>query len=148
MRDHLERVVGPVRLAGVIAASVAALLLWTMVSIVVLIVIDAGGMRHEHIGLVMGGVLFAALGLYCTILSWRLWSKKTSANGYTVMPAWTIQVFGVFLLLGLAGSAVWDSDPLFLVEGGIFALAMIFVGRNIAARQRRARKNIPPAPGR
>ena len=74
------------------------------------------------------------LGFFASYLAWRLWRGSLSANSVTIMPAWFIQVFGVFFLAGLAFAA-YSGSKLFLIEGAFVALAMIFVGRHIAKKK-------------
>ena len=84
----------------------------------------------------MGGVVIAVLGAAAAFIAWRLVRQHLAANGVTVMPTWFIQLFGILFLVGLCFVSYYRGSVLFMAEGVVVCLAMIFVGRHIAKRRR------------
>ena len=91
---------------------------------------------YEGKPLWIGATVVGIIGVAAAFTAWRLVRRNAAANGITVMPKWFIQLFGVLMLLGLCVAAYQSASTLFAFEGVCISLAMIFVGRQIAKRQR------------
>jgi len=137
MNDHLQTMTPAVRRVGAIVAGVGALLCGAIAAAFVLMLLPGYDKRPELVTVALVVAIFGTLALYCSCLTWRLATSRGAANGITVMPPWTIQVFGAFLACGgVAAAFAHKSIPLGIDTLAI-AGAMLLVGRNIAARQRR-----------
>lgn len=86
-------------------------------------------------GLLTAIGLMALFTFFSFYLSWRLWRRSVSQNRVTTMPTWFIQAFGICFLVGMVVVAMSGGSMKNLVEGIPIALAMIYVGRNIARRK-------------
>lgn len=82
-------------------------------------------------------VFFSLLGSATAAIGYRLARGRVAANRITTMPVWFIQAFGVFLLVGLAFVALVEGKWMTALEGSFIALAMIFIGREIAKRRQK-----------
>ncbi len=83
----------------------------------------------------MGVIVLAMIGFATAYISWRLLRHHASANGVTVMPTWFIQLFGILFFVGLCLVAYQRRSAVLVLDGLFVALAMIFVGRNVAKRK-------------
>ena len=138
MADYLQPVSKAWRTLSLVACTFASiiclllsLMLWTDM-------LRRRSIEYEGKPLWIAGVLIAVVGIAAAFIAWRLARRNAAANGITVLPTWFIQLFGVLLLLGLCFTAYLRGSPLFILEGVFVCLAMIFIGRRIAKRQRQS----------
>lgn len=80
-------------------------------------------------------LIFGLLSFFSGYLAIRLWSGSLSANGISVMPTWFIQVFGIFMAIGL-GFAAYQQNSVPMLGGTSIVVAMIFFGSHVAKRKR------------
>ena len=136
MADYLQSVGKVWRLVSIVGCTLTSviclllsIMLWT-------------GMIHRHSvhynskPLWIGAVIIGAIGVAAAFIAWRLVRRHSASNGITVMPAWFIQIFGVFLMIGLCLVAYFQGLSIFMIEGAFVCVAMIFVGRHIDRKQR------------
>jgi hypothetical protein len=64
----------------------------------------------------------------------RLVSREKSANNVTVIPAWFIELVGVFLATALVAGMIWGGLPFFVVGWPAAVLPMMFVRRHLRNR--------------
>lgn len=138
MADYLQPVGRAWRITSIVGCTLTSiiclllsLMLWTDM-------IRRHSFDYEGKPLWMGGAVVGVIGIAAGFIAWRLVRRQAAANGVTVMPTWFIQLFGVLLLSGLCFVAYHQDSTLFLFEGVFICLAMIFVGRRIARRQRQS----------
>lgn len=136
MNDLLQSTSRLGRSFGLVLSILGALLSWSIALLGVTMLFEDQTSAGKHVTTAVILLLFGPLALYCSCLAWCLGTHRRANNGITVMPAWTIQTFGMFLLLGSAW-AIYSGRSLVATQFGTVAGAMILVGRNIAARQRR-----------
>jgi len=136
MTDYLQPVGRAWRIASIVGCTLTSiicvllsLLLWTDM-------IRRHSLRYEGKPLWIGAAMVGFIGAAAAFIAWRLVRHHAASNGITVMPTWFIQLFGVLLLLGLCFVAYHRGNAVFVVEGLFICLAMIFVSRQIASRQK------------
>lgn len=135
MTDYLQPVGRAWRVTSIVGCTLTSviclllsLLLWTDM-------IQRQTLHHEGKPLWAGAAVVGLIGGAAAFIAWRLIQRHAAANGFTVMPTWFIQLFGVLLLIGNCLVAYHRGSVLFAVEGVFTCLAMIFVGRLIDKRR-------------
>ncbi len=138
MADYLQPIGRKWRIASIVGCTLTAifclllsLMLWTDM-------IRRHSLDYEGRPLWLAGAVVGIIGGAAGFIAWRLVRRQAAANGVTLMPTWFIQLFGVLLLGGLCFVAYHQDSALFLFEGVFICLAMIFVGRRIAKRQKQS----------
>ena len=138
MPDYLKRVSSGGRILSILGCSAASIICLVLSVMLWTDMLRRHSFEHDSKPLWMAAVVVIVLGLGAGFISWRLIRRATAENGITTMPLWFIQIFGVLLLLGLSFVAINRGDMLFLYEGASVCLAMIFISRHIARKQRKA----------
>ena len=136
MTDYLHPVGRAWRTSSIVASTLASI-----VCLVLSFVLGTDMMRRQSLTyddkpLWLALVLVGAVGVASAFIAWRLVGRRASANGVTDIPVWFIQLFGVLLLLGFCFVAYHRGTSVFMVEGAMVCLAMIFLSRRIATRRR------------
>jgi hypothetical protein len=136
MRDYLQPAGKLARIicfiASVISAALcafASVVLWTGM-------IRERSFTFNGKPLWIGALIIAAVGAAAAFIAVRLVRGEIAPNGVTTMPVWFIQVFGIFLLIGVAFVAYDKRSALYAIEGFFVCVAMILVGRNAARRNK------------
>ena len=136
MADYLQPVGKAGRVISIIGCTftslvclIVSLLLWTDM-------IRRQSFEYEGKPLWIGGLVIGFIGLAAAFIAWRLVRRDAAANGITVMPVWFIQLFGILFLVGLCFASFYRGTTVFMVQGVIISLAMIFIGRQIARKRR------------
>jgi hypothetical protein len=94
--------------------------------------LSRGSLEFEGKPLWIGVIVVATLGVSAAWIAWRLSHDRISANGVTNIPAWFIQLFGVFLLVGGCTVAFTAHKPMLLIVLMLsipMVLAMLYVPR-------------------
>ena len=136
MTDYLQPVSRACRTTSIVACTAASIICLLLSLLMWTDMICRRSFDYEGKPLWLGAIAVAVIGFAAAFIAWRLVRRQVAANGVTVMPTWFIQFFGVLLLTGSCLVAYQRGSVLFMVEGVFVYLAMIFVGRNIAKRQR------------
>ena len=140
MHDYLQPVSKIWRILSILACALASFLslltslwLWTDM-------IQRQSLQYDGKPLWVGAVTISVIGISTAFIAWRLLCHHYAGNGVTSLPTRFIQLFGIVLLVGLGCVAYYKGKTSFIIEGISICLAMIFVSRNIAKRQRLPRK--------
>ena len=136
MTDYLQPVGRAWRIISIVGCTLTSIVFLSLSLLAWTDMIRRHSLDYEGGPLWMGAVFAGVIGAAAAFIAWRLVRRNTAANGVTVMPVWFIQLFGFLLLAGLCFVAYFQGTALFLVEGVAVCLAMIFVGRHIAGRQK------------
>jgi len=99
------------------------------------------GVRHHQFsdhGLEVCWVLsfIGLLTFFSACISWRLWRGSLSSNGVTLMPTWFIQMFGVYVLIGIAYVAYYNPKYWVQAAGAFVAYGMFSFPRHLAGTRR------------
>lgn len=136
MADYLQPVGSAWRIASIVGCTLTSIICLLLSVLLWTDMIRRHSLNYEGKPLWMGGAVVGVIGVAAAFIAWRLVRRHAAANGITVMPTWFIQLFGVLLLFGLCIVAYHRGTALFMVEGVVVCLAMLFVGRHIAKRQK------------
>lgn len=137
MSGHLQKVGNIWRIASIAACLLSAIVALMVSSLLWIGMVRRASFNYEGKPLWFGAVFLSFLGLGLCYLTWRLWVGTVSENGYTILPSWFIQVFGLVFLAGLLVIVFAKHNPELLFEGIPIALAMILVGSHTSKRKRR-----------
>ncbi len=136
MADYLQPVGRAWRIASIVGCTATSLICLLLSLLLWTDMFRRHSIDYEGKPLWIGAVIVGLIGLAAGFIAWRLVCGHAAANGVTVMPTWFIQLFGVFFLVGSCFVAYYQRTGLFMVEGVLVCLAMIFVGRRIAKRRK------------
>lgn len=135
MQDYLQKVGKGWRIASAIACTLATMLFLLFFGILCAEARRQHGFHRDNVGLLAALLIMGLLAFFTFYLAWRLWQGSVSKNGATAMPTWFIQIFGICFLAGSAIVAFTGGSKSLFIESIFLAVAMIFVGRNIARRR-------------
>ncbi len=136
MADYLQPVSRAWRITSIVGCTLTSVICLLLSVMLWTDMIRRHSFDYEGKPLWMGAAVVGVIGLASAFIAWRLVRRQAAANGVTVIPIWFIQVFGVLLLSGFCFVAYHRDSVVFMFEGISICLAMIFVGRHIARRQR------------
>ena len=136
MKDYLQPIGRAWRIFSIIGCTFTAVIFVSLSLLAWTDMIQRRSLDYEGGPLWIGAAVAGVIGIAATFIAWRLVRRRVSANGVTVLPAWFIQLYGVFMLVCLCFVAFYKGTVLFVVEGVLVSLTMILVGRNIARRQK------------
>jgi hypothetical protein len=136
MVDYLIPVGRAWRIASIAGCTLTSLICLVLSLLLTTDMIRRHSLHYEGKPLWIGAAVVGLIGVAAAFIAWRLVRGHAAANGITVLPTWFIQCFGVLWLTGLCGVAYYRDTPMFLFEVLFVCLAMIFIGRYIAKKQR------------
>jgi integral membrane sensor domain MASE1 len=137
MSDYLQPVEKGWRIASIIGCTLAAIICLLLSVLLWADMIRRHSFEYDGKPLWLGAVVIGVIGAAAAFIAWRLRRRHPAANGATVLPAWFIQLFGVLFLVGQGFAAYHRGGTVFMAEGIVVALAMIFIGWRIEKGQRR-----------
>src|SRR5258708_3976173 len=133
MTDYLSKVDRTGRIVIIVCLGLTTLI-WAALSFLVVILLMDEKLRATPGPLVGCGLLFGFMTWASGWMFLRLLRRTRSANQITMMPVWFIQVFGLFFAAGIVFAAVVGVQSVFVIEGLVVALSMIFLPRLMRKR--------------
>jgi hypothetical protein len=115
---------------GLFSAGFLFVALWCAVDMLTTRSLAAPGKTLWDVAAVVGG-----LGLISAFITWRLLLGRKAANGITLLPVFTLQLFGWLTATFVVFLVVKGERSMMVVGATLFAALLITLGRRIAARR-------------
>jgi hypothetical protein len=87
--------------------------------------------------------VIGAIGLGSSFITWRLLRGRKASNGVTLLPIFTLQLFGWLMAAFVVFLVIKGERSIMLIGSTIFAVLLITLGRRVATRRVRGHSNGP-----